>query len=256
MRNNRAKADPNDLQSLLRSLPSIGQRRTSSVMRYIVNFSIYKQHFCDGAIINSQWTITAASCFAYGLPHALMEVRSGSEYATFGGTIHVIEKPIIHQNFTRTETNMTLHNIALVRVYPSFDDAPHTIPIIMFAAWETVKETSLAFLVGWGWVNSNTLQSTDELNKKKVRLMTKKKCDELREDTDRLADDQVCIEHLDKKHKDCNIDPGGLLVIGEQLYGISSWGFDGRATAYLNNLPETFTKVSVYREWVREQIDV
>ncbi|XP_001603672.1 trypsin-1 [Nasonia vitripennis] len=220
---------------------------------YTVSLRVFDRHFCGGSIISRNWIVSAAHCFLPVVPIALVRIRSGSSFSNFAGTMHSISRVYSHENFTLTNRGSTIHDIAVVRVSPSFQLNKSTRrPIGMFEPGQKAPDNAVGVLSGWGVLHETDNKMSYVLQKVEIPLVPKSKCRELLRKYGGLAKGQFCAGFMSGGKDACQGDSGGPFVVGRKLYGLVSWG-KGCARRYL---PGAYTEISFYRQWIKKYTGV
>lgn len=97
---------------------------------YQISLQNQESHDCGGSIISEHWVVTAGHCI-YG-DNEDRRVRAGSTFTNRGGSLHNVNKTIIHKKYELTDDGVPLYDVALVQVVEPFvfDDSRQ--PIAMF----------------------------------------------------------------------------------------------------------------------------
>nr|CAD7195777.1 unnamed protein product [Timema douglasi] len=237
--------------SLRRPLPS-GKIIGGSVAAitnfpYQLSLQDWNAHICGAAIISESWAVTAAHCFL-NLP--VPKVRSGTATRGVGGTVHNVANYIIHENFNQNNFD---NDIALLQVDTPFQFSDSVQPISLPAQGEATPVGTQAVVSGWGvTVNGGTEYSSDLLYIT-VNIYSDSDCnDKYYADYGGLFVGDFCAGHAEGGIDACQGDSGGPLAAGGKLVGIVSWGDQ----CALPDRPGVYTRVSYYRDWIKEKTGV
>nr|CAD7458086.1 unnamed protein product [Timema tahoe] len=276
-----------DQTSLRRPLPSgkiIGGSVASITnFPYQVSFQDWNAHICGAAIISESWAVTAAHCFL-NLP--VPKVRSGTATRGVGGTVHNVANYIIHENFNQNNFD---NDIALLQVDTPFQFSASVQPISLPAQGEATPVGTQAVVSGWGVTvvsishrhmslslirgqnveflcperysnifdsnpdkNGGTEYSSDLLYIT-ANIYSDSDCnDKYYADYGGLFVGDFCAGHAEGGIDACQGDSGGPLAAGGKLVGIVSWGDQ----CALPDRPGVYTRVSYYRDWIKEKTGV
>nr|CAD7423875.1 unnamed protein product [Timema monikensis] len=178
------------------------------------------------------------------------KVRSGTAIRGVGGTVHDVANYIIHENFN--ENNFD-NDIALLQVDTPFQFSASVQPISLPAQGEATPVGTQAVVSGWGvTVNGGTEYSSDLLYIT-VNIYSDSDCnDKYYADYGGLFVGDFCAGHAEGGIDACQGDSGGPLAAGGKLVGIVSWGDQ----CALPDRPGVYTRVSYYRDWIKEKTGV
>jgi secreted trypsin-like serine protease len=226
-------------------------------------------HFCGGAIINSNWVITAAHCVTEFISELGAEPVPANSVNILSGAVDLSIKEnqnltkvieiVIHPNY-KPEFGSNAYDFALLKLEKSSSINP--VAIANFSDSEILLQTGvLNTVMGWGGAN------TDPSYLVLPNI--------LREVTIPIISDNFCISALGRAYnpesmfcagvlssnqnsndgKDsCFGDSGGPLVgwnNGEfKLLGLVSWGVECGSSRY----PGVYAKVSSVNDWILENI--
>ncbi|XP_013100028.2 chymotrypsin-2 [Stomoxys calcitrans] len=198
-------------------------------------------HLCGGAILNSEWIVTAAHCVAGWPPH-ILQIAVGSNQYKEPLTVYYLDRIHLHCNYD----NPKYHNdIAVLHVNSSIQWNEKVQPI---ALPQTMLNTSDALLfTGWGLI-SLWDPNPERLQKLNMFQVLKKECAEMLQEFDDVAVDvgHVCA-YVKRDHGACHGDNGGPLVHQHTLVGIHAWSYP-----CADGFPDIFVNVWYYREWLRQ----
>ncbi|XP_069685397.1 trypsin-1-like [Periplaneta americana] len=216
---------------------------TTTITSYPYIASLHKdtEHICGATIINSEWLVTAASCIS--IPNAREYlVRVGSTYSSSGGNLYQVSQILRHKSF---DLNTMDNDIAVVRLSTGVIFGSNVQSIALEEG--NVSDGTSATVLGWGTISEGGAQS-NILKQVAVPVVSAHSCNTSYATYGGITDNMLCAGYNEGGVDACQGDTGGPLVANGHLIGIVSWG----AGCGHVNFPGVYTKVSAYRDWIKD----
>jgi secreted trypsin-like serine protease len=202
-------------------------------------------HFCGAVLIDSEWAISAAHCVTKSVLQGAaiksdvedatrMELLTGTNSLSFGGTPKFLDKIIVHPDFRVLATNIPENDIALLHLKTSSDQ--QTIPLMTDTQADSFfGPDSKVLIAGWGKVSfGNDQPLSNDLLNAFVSVVDRNRCNKADMYDNMVEDTMICagLGVVDA----CQGDSGGpamAYVNGIPLLaGIVSWGAGCGASSY------------------------
>ncbi|XP_032307434.1 trypsin epsilon [Drosophila ananassae] len=216
---------------------------------------------CGGIIYSDCVILTAAHC-VYGKDEEFLSVRGGSAFRSSGGTVVVVKKTIVHQNYIHNPTVFKDSNdIAVLILKSPLPLDGKTMQLIQLSEVRTEPETP-AVVSGWGKIfSSPVFGATKELMATVLKVQSPDRCKKAYDAWSTLFG--VNLE-IGKKWPDglicasstfsnvCNGNSGGPLVRMDSDFQYKLIGIVSRGSQCQG--PDVFTDTLYYKEWIEHTV--
>uniref|UniRef100_A0A8C9R548 Zgc:100868 n=1 Tax=Scleropages formosus TaxID=113540 RepID=A0A8C9R548_SCLFO len=232
-----------------------GQNAAPGSWPWQVSMRYQGSHVCGGSLINNQWILSAAHCFALisadpsGWTMVLgLQTQQGTNPNSVSVSVSSIT---VNPNYNG---NTNDNDLALVQLSSTVSFSDYIQPICLAASGSTFYNGTETWVTGWGNIQSGvSLPSPGTLQEVQVPVVGNGKCNCLY-GPGSITDNMLCAGLLAGGKDSCQGDSGGPLVVKQGSVwvqaGIVSFG-NGCAEP---NYPGVYTRVSQYQSWISSVI--
>ncbi len=199
----------------------VGGRPASRPYQFMISLQTQNgSHRCGGALIRSEWVLTAAHCVDGDDPEDL-QIMIGSQLRSQPGDIIELEQIIVHPQYG------TGYDVALLRLETAATQTPTRISELSEQPLWAPGETATA--IGWGRDNYQVGTSPDQLHEVEVPVVSDADCGLSYTGQGFHPSTEVCAGEPTGLKDTCQGDSGGPLMVPDAagrfiVFGTVSWG--------------------------------
>ncbi|XP_065359668.1 chymotrypsin-1-like [Calliphora vicina] len=216
-----------------------GSTAEEGLAPYQVSLQNFWGHSCGGAIIDTEWILTAAHCVVNKDAADILVLTGTQDLTDLTGVFYYVDRIYVHCN----HDSPSMHNdIAMLHLNSSIvlNEKTKIVPL----QTKPMKDGDDVILTGWG-SEEYLGDSPDRLKKVDLKYMEHHRCKEAHDNTPDVDVGHMCT-FTQRGEGSCHGDSGGPLVSNGFLVGIVNWG---RPCAV--GYPDVHASPYYYLDWIR-----
>ncbi|KAM5194220.1 serine protease ami-like [Mantella aurantiaca] len=210
---------------------------------YMVSLQVEGSHLCGGALLNSQWVISAAHCAPDNANHTFWAVLGTNSLSDPERLIVNIEKQFIHPLYNKITKE---HDLLLLKLAENVTLSDKLKPIKLQSEDKEIPAGTQCLVAGWGKIK-RTGKKPDNLNEVLVPVINRQVCNGRAYYQDEITENMICAGS--GKQDSCEGDSGGPLVCNGVLEAVVSSGFSVCGNA---KRPGIYTRIYPYIKFIVE----
>nr|AIZ49755.1 protease [Arenicola cristata] len=209
---------------------------------------------CGGVYIGANsggnhWLLNAAHCTQSSARSTWLGLHRRSD--TSDGQHFTFVRIVNHPNYG-SGAGAFPNDISLCEINGAVDTSGSNVGAADLAEGDNDYAGVSAIISGWGRTCGGCALP-DELRFVETTVLPNSGANSCQTDWgSNVNDGHICVKSGDQSSGACNGDSGGPMSIGNMVIGVTSWGASGCLTSY----PSAYSRVSFFRDWIREVSDI
>ncbi|XP_069691857.1 chymotrypsin-1-like isoform X1 [Periplaneta americana] len=221
------------------------RRASEGKYPFQVSLQVFSEHECGATILDQEFLLTAAHCIYNGSMDDYT-IRAGSNNYKRGGSVHNVIDWIYHENYLNHK--YWKNDIAILKIDPPLTYSTKVQPTKLPVAGEEPTVGAASVAIGWG-SKCYGCESIRHLHEVSLEIYSYEQClDSMQQQP---TTDMICSGIPGEGAEVCSGDSGGALLVNGTQVGITSWLV---VPCAFN--PAVWTRVSHYRDWIRNKSGV
>ncbi|XP_043942148.1 serine protease 33-like [Protopterus annectens] len=236
-----------------------GSNAVQGAWPWQVSLRHFGTHVCGGALLASNWVLTAAHCIVSSAQDYEVVLGGYDNTDTSNQQTIAVASFIVNPNYVNEKSGS---DIALVQLLRSVSFTDYILPICLPTSSVNFPAGMPCYVTGWGDIASGeSLPAPKTLQELEVPIIPQPQCDciyhvgtNTPESQQVVTSDTICAGYATGGKDSCQGDSGGPLSckMGSVwfLAGIVSWG-EGCAEPYH---PGVYASASFYQSWLQQNV--
>ncbi|XP_077386691.1 polyserase-2-like isoform X1 [Festucalex cinctus] len=215
-----------------------------------VSLHIFGRHFCGASLINNQWLLSAAHCFASLKRDVVVWAILGRQ-SQEGSNPNEVYRWIRHVITYPNYNPHTLDNdMALLKLHSPVDFTDFIRPVCLAAQDSTFFTGTESWVTGWGTIGSGVpLPSPQNLMEVEVPVVGNRQCNRDLYPIP-ITDNMICAGLREGGKGPCRGDSGGPMVSKQGSRWVQSGVVSFAVPCAKPAKPSVFARVSRYQDWI------
>uniref|UniRef100_W5LYS8 Peptidase S1 domain-containing protein n=1 Tax=Lepisosteus oculatus TaxID=7918 RepID=W5LYS8_LEPOC len=212
------------------------------------------QYLCGGALINSDWVLTAAYCFYQGSTDARRWTVYLGRQTQLGSNPHEVSRMGQTISFYPTEDMNIYDDIALLKLDSPVSFTSYIQPICLADSSSSFYSCTSCWFTGWVDMTGGVISGNETLQQTQLPLIEITACIHFMEELlgiPYLTENMICAGVIQSELSSCWNDSENPLVCKQE----SSWTLAGVVNRYTGcgKMLVIYSGVSNYKSWIKNQ---